>query len=50
LFANKALPYRTLPELVAYAKSRPGSVTYATISIGSQTQLLNEQFQAKTSR
>ncbi len=47
LFANKALPYRTLPELVAYAKSRPGEVTYATISIGSQTQLLNEQFQAQ---
>jgi tripartite-type tricarboxylate transporter receptor subunit TctC len=47
LFANKAVPYRTLPELVTYAKSRPGSVTYATISIGSQTQLLNEQFQAK---
>jgi tripartite-type tricarboxylate transporter receptor subunit TctC len=41
------LPYRTLPELVAYAKSRPGAVTYATISIGSQTQLLNDQFQAR---
>src|SRR5262245_21224214 len=36
LFANKALPYRTLPELVAYAKSQPGPVTYATVSIGSQ--------------
>jgi tripartite-type tricarboxylate transporter receptor subunit TctC len=32
---------------VAYVKSRPGAVTYATISIGSQTQLLNEQFQAQ---
>jgi len=41
------LPYRILPELVAYAKSRPGAVTYATISIGSQTQLLNEKFQAR---
>lgn len=47
LFANKDLPYRTLPDLVAYAKPRPGAVTYATISIGSQTQLLNEQFQAQ---
>ncbi len=47
LFANKDLPFRTLPDLVAYAKSRPGAVTYATISIGSQTQLLNEQFQTQ---
>ena len=31
--------------MVAYAKASPGAVTYATISIGSQTQLLNELFQ-----
>jgi hypothetical protein len=31
LFANKDLPLRTLSDLVAYAKSRPGAVTYATI-------------------
>ena len=47
MFANKELPLRTLSDLVAYVKSRPGAVTYATISIGSQTQLLNEQFQAQ---
>jgi len=47
LFGNKDLPFRTLSDLVSYAKSRPGAVTYATISIGSQTQLLNEQFQAQ---
>ena len=47
LFANKDLPLRTLSDLVAYVKSRPGAVTYATISIGSQTQLLSEQFQAQ---
>jgi tripartite-type tricarboxylate transporter receptor subunit TctC len=45
LLANKDLPYKSLGELVAYAKTHPGAVTYATISIGSQTQLLNEQFQ-----
>jgi len=45
LFANKNLPYRTLGEMVAYAKPRPGAITYATIAVGSQTQLLNEQFQ-----
>ncbi len=47
LFANKHPPLRTLSDLAAYAKSRPGAVTDATISIGSQTQLLNEQFQAQ---
>jgi len=47
LFGNKDLPFRTLSDLVTYAKARPGALTYATISIGSQTQLLNEQFQAQ---
>ena len=47
LFGNKELPFRTLSDLVTYAKARPGALTYATISIGSQTQLLNEQFQAQ---
>jgi tripartite-type tricarboxylate transporter receptor subunit TctC len=36
--------YRSLSDLVGYAKSNPGAITYATISIGSQSQLLNEQF------
>jgi tripartite-type tricarboxylate transporter receptor subunit TctC len=47
LLANKDLPFGTLSDLVAYATSRPGAVTYATISIGSQTQLRNERFQAQ---
>jgi len=47
LMANKDLPYKTLGELVTYAKAHPGAVSYATISIGSQTQLLNELFQRK---
>jgi tripartite-type tricarboxylate transporter receptor subunit TctC len=47
LFADKDLPFGTLSDLVAYAKSRPGALTYATISIGSQTQLLNEEFQTQ---
>jgi tripartite-type tricarboxylate transporter receptor subunit TctC len=45
LFANRSARYRTLTELAAYAKASPGAVTYATISVGSQTQLLHEQFQ-----
>jgi tripartite-type tricarboxylate transporter receptor subunit TctC len=47
LMANKDLPYKTLGELVAHAKAHPGAVPYATISVGSQTQLLNELFQRK---
>jgi len=47
LMANKDLPYKTLGELVTYAKAHPSAVSYATISIGSQTQLLNELFQRK---
>jgi tripartite-type tricarboxylate transporter receptor subunit TctC len=45
LMANKDLPYKSLAELVTYAKAHPGAVSYATISVGSQTQLLNELFQ-----
>jgi tripartite-type tricarboxylate transporter receptor subunit TctC len=47
LMANKDLPYTSLGELISYAKAHPGAVSYATISIGSQTQLLNELFQRK---
>ena len=44
-FVNKDLPQRTLAEFVAYAKAHPGEFTYATISYGSQTQLVNEMLQ-----
>jgi tripartite-type tricarboxylate transporter receptor subunit TctC len=47
LMGNKDLPYKSLGELISYAKAHPGAVSYATISIGSQTQLLNELFQRK---
>jgi tripartite-type tricarboxylate transporter receptor subunit TctC len=47
LMANKDLPYKSLSELVTYAKEHPGAISYATISVGSQTQLLNELFQRK---
>jgi tripartite-type tricarboxylate transporter receptor subunit TctC len=45
LFVTEASRFKTLADLIAFAKGNPGAVTYATISIGSQTQLLNEQFQ-----
>jgi tripartite-type tricarboxylate transporter receptor subunit TctC len=45
MIANKDLPQKTLADLVAYAKANPGAVNYATISFGSQTQLLTEMLQ-----
>ena len=45
MIANKDLPQKTLAEFVAYAKAHPGEFTYATISYGSQTQLVNEMLQ-----
>jgi tripartite-type tricarboxylate transporter receptor subunit TctC len=47
LFTNKRAPYRTLAELVTYAKANPGKVTYATIAAGSQGHLLNVQFEQR---
>jgi tripartite-type tricarboxylate transporter receptor subunit TctC len=45
MFVNKDLPQKTLAEFVAYAKTHPGDFTYATISYGSQTQLVSEMLQ-----
>ncbi len=47
LFVNEGSRFKTLADLTAFAKANPGAVTYATISVGSQTQLLNEQFQRR---
>src|SRR5579883_1878244 len=44
-FVSRDLPQKTLPEFVAYAKAHPGEFTYATISYGSQTQLVSEMLQ-----
>jgi tripartite-type tricarboxylate transporter receptor subunit TctC len=44
-FVNKDSPLRTLAQFVAYAKAHPAELTYATISYGSQTQLVNEMLQ-----
>ena len=45
MFVHKDLPQKTLAEFVTYAKAHPGEFTYATISFGSQTQLVNEMLQ-----
>ena len=40
LVANPALPARTLPELVAYAKAHPGQLSYASYSPGTLSHVL----------
>ena len=45
LTVNSSLPAKTLKELVAYAKARPGQVRYATNGPGSSAHLIGELFE-----
>lgn len=44
LVANAALPAKTVAELVAFAKSKPGALSYGSFGNGSTSHLLAEQF------
>jgi tripartite-type tricarboxylate transporter receptor subunit TctC len=44
LVVNKDLPFKTVAELVAYAKANPGKLNYATNSAGSASHVAAEQF------
>jgi tripartite-type tricarboxylate transporter receptor subunit TctC len=44
LVSAKNAPFRTIAELIAYAKSKPGSLNYASGGHGSQTHLAMEMF------
>jgi tripartite-type tricarboxylate transporter receptor subunit TctC len=48
LVVNPSLPAKSVPELVALAKSRPGGLTYASGGIGSSGHLAGEQFRLAT--
>ena len=39
LIVRMDAPFKTIPELVAYAKANPGKVTYASTGLGSTNQL-----------
>lgn len=39
-------PFKTIPELVAYAKSKPGALNYATSGVGSVYHIIGETFRA----
>ena len=44
LLANPSVPARTVPELVAYAKTNPGKLTYASFGNGTTSHLAGELF------
>jgi len=48
LVANSSLPVKTVSDIVALAKARPGEVTYGSFGIGSTGHLNMEVFQAMT--
>lgn len=48
LAVSTALPVRTLPELVAYARSHPGKLSYGSSGPGSGTHFLGEYFKSLT--
>jgi tripartite-type tricarboxylate transporter receptor subunit TctC len=47
IVANKDAPFRTINELIAYAKTRPGQVAYASVGVGSPHHMLMELFKSK---
>ncbi len=49
LVTNPAFPVKTVDELVAYVKARPGKVNYASAGNGTLNHLLGEMFKQKTS-
>lgn len=48
LAANLSVPANTLPELIAYSKSHPGKLNFATASWGSWNHLLGELLKRET--
>jgi tripartite-type tricarboxylate transporter receptor subunit TctC len=47
LVVSPDAPFRTVPELIAYAKANPGKVSYATSGVGSAPHLAAELFRSQ---
>lgn len=48
LLASPDLPFRSLPEMLAYARSHPGKLAYGSFGNGSDTHLVMEWFKRQT--
>src|SRR4051812_27862702 len=48
LVANPALPARTVKDIIALARSKPGELTYATSGVGSPEHFAGEMFKMMT--
>lgn len=46
--SNPTMPFRTLPELIAYAKRNPGKLSYGAAGLGTSVQLTGEYLKALT--
>ncbi|SFD24340.1 Tripartite-type tricarboxylate transporter, receptor component TctC [Cupriavidus sp. OV038] len=46
LLSNPSLPFKTLPEMVAYAKANPGKLTYASFGSGTTSHIAGEMLKA----
>jgi tripartite-type tricarboxylate transporter receptor subunit TctC len=47
LLVSNALPVKTVPELIAYAKARPGKLNFGTPGIGTSVHLTTELFKTE---
>ena len=48
LYVNPSLPVKSLAELVAYAKARPGQLNYGSVGLGSTPHLMFEVLKQQT--
>ncbi|MFT8246783.1 Bug family tripartite tricarboxylate transporter substrate binding protein [Roseomonas sp. BN140053] len=48
MVVNRKLPVHSVEEFVAYAKSKPGGVSYGSVGVGSIHQLVSELFSQQT--